>query len=130
MTFAKWLKRKRGTKKRDKVKTLEDVEAILDYLDDAKADIKELHAEFVAFQELEKERVTASEKLVATNLKAQGKVLDTLLERYESFQMDGAINGIRLKMIADEWLRLCKKEGLDTLAKEKKKKDYWTFNWI
>jgi hypothetical protein len=130
MTVRKWFAHKRGTKKRDKVQTLDDVDAILDYLDDAKEDIKELLVEFRAFQELEKERVTASKKLVSTNLKAQGKVLDTLLERYESYQMDSAINGIRLKMIADEWVRVCKKEGLHTITKEKKKKQFWQFNWI
>ena len=129
MTFQTWLKARRGTKKRDKVDILKDTSAIQEFMSDIKIDIAYLHEKLFKLEELEKERQTASSTLTETNLKAQGNILDDLLKRYESFNTDTSINGIRLKMIADEWLKLAKKEGLAQLAKEKKKKEYWSFDW-
>lgn len=129
MTFASWLKKKRGIKRRDKVDILKDTSAIIEFLDDVKLDIKDLQEQFRKLDELEKERQTASSHLSKTNLHTQGELIDTILLRYESFHTDTAINSIRLKMIADEWMRLAKKEDLQDFVKEKKKKDHWSFNW-
>tara|TARA_Y100000310_G_C20365942_1_gene661188 strand:- start:8 stop:397 length:390 start_codon:yes stop_codon:yes gene_type:complete len=129
MTFTSWLKARRGIKKRDKVDVLKDTSAIIEFLGDAKVDIKDLQEQFDKLEGLEKERQTASSHLSKTNLHTQADLIDTLLLRYESFHTDTAINYIRLKMIADEWMRLAKKEDLQDLVKEKKKKSHWSFDW-
>jgi hypothetical protein len=78
---------------------------------------------------LEKEREVARPGIVHINLETQAEVLDKLLQRYEFFQNDADINGLRLRQIAQHFLNLAQKEGLKDLVKEKKRDLKWRFGW-
>ena len=115
--------------KEQSIDVLKDIQAIQECLremsDDAKPLLKDLHK----LEELEKERQVGRESILPINLEAQAKLLDTILQRYEFFQNDVDINGIRVKEIARNLLKEAKKAGLKDLVQEKKKEMKWQFDW-
>ena len=106
-----------------------DIDAIIECLQGLKDDVKKLLPELEKLQELEKERQVANEGLIQVNLKTQGKVLDTILQQYEFFENDIDINGLRLKQIAEQFLKHAEKAGLKDLVKEKKQHPQWKMWW-
>ncbi|MBS3120800.1 hypothetical protein J4420_03725 [Candidatus Woesearchaeota archaeon] len=113
--------------KREEV--LKDIETIAEFLQDTKDDVKQLKPLLEKLEELEKERQVASSGLLHVNLEAQAEVLDKLLQRYEFFQNDADVNGMRVKRIAQEWLKHAQKAGLKDLVQKKKKDLKWHFDW-
>lgn len=112
-----------------KVDVLKDIQAIQDSLKEAPRESKALLPELQKLEELERERQVARESVIPVNLEAQARILDTLLQRYEYYQNDVDINGIRVKLIAHEFLKKAKLAGLKELVKEKKKDMKWQFDW-
>ena len=109
---------------------LHDMEAISDFLHDSKDDIKGILAEIEKLEELEREhRVMDKDSLIGVNLKTQARIIEKLLEKYEFFQEDADINGLRVRRIAQQFLDTAEKAGLKELVKEKKKDLRWTFKW-
>ncbi|MBI2668336.1 hypothetical protein HYX14_00690 [Candidatus Woesearchaeota archaeon] len=119
------------TKKAPKpVDVLKDLQAISEFLKEIKDDTKLILPELKKLEELEKERKVASDKgVLLVNLQTQAELLDRLLERYQFFQDDVDINGIRVKNIAAELLKNADQAGLKDLVKEKQKDLNWKFEW-
>ena len=106
-----------------------DIEAIQECLKDVTEEVRSLLPLLEELEELEKERQVAKAGVIKINLETQAKILDSILEKYEFFQNDVDINGLRVKKIAKQVLKEAKKEGLKELVEEKEKKMHWTFDW-
>jgi len=78
-------------------------------------------------EELEKERQVARSGIIQINLETQEENFEKILERYEFLENDVGINGLRLRMIAKEWLKHAQKAGLKDLVKEKKQSVRWKY---
>ena len=125
----KWWKALFDKKENKKIDSLKDIEAIKEGILDLKDEVKYLLPELEKLEELEKEREVARAGIIKINLNTQAEVLDKLLERYQFFQNDIDINGIRLKAIATNFLKHAKKAGLNDLVSEKKQDVKWKFYW-
>jgi hypothetical protein len=126
----KWWKKAFSKKElRLKEEILKDLEAMEEFLDDVDKDAQEIKKLLLSLEELEKERKIAKESIIAVNLESQAKVLDTLIERYEFFQNDVDINGLRIKKIASMFLKNAEKAGMKDLVKSKNQDMRWRFLW-
>lgn len=122
----KWWRRLFAKKEQSsKREILTDVKAIQEFLKGCPTDTRKLLSLVTELQELVKEFQVAEYQLKATNLAAQAKVMDTLLEQYEFFQNDVDIAGIRLLQIASQTLKEAEKAGLPDLVREKRKHPSW-----
>lgn len=111
------------------IDSIKDIDAIIEFLKDLNNDTKLLTKNLEKLRELEKERLVARPGILHINIETQSKILDELLERYEFFENDTSINGIRLKHITNELLQHAKKIGLTDLIKTKKNDPRWQFQW-
>lgn len=126
----RWWKRLfRRKEDSEKTDPLKDTKAILDFLAEANTDISTLTSHLQQLQELEKEFSVASKELQKANLETQADILDKILQRYQFFQTDVDINGLRVKKIATEFLRTAKETGLKELVDEKKQDARWSLFW-
>jgi len=112
-----------------KVDVLSDIEGVMEFLSEIQHDTKELLVKLKGLKELEKEYHVASSGIVQVNLQTQAKLLDHLLERYEFFQDDADVNGLRIKMVATEFLKRATKAGMTDLVKQKGKDKRWMMLW-
>lgn len=112
-----------------KVDVLSDIEAITEFLSEVQADTKELLSQLKKLKELEKEYGVASSGILYVNLETQAKLLDKLMERYGFFQSDVDVNGLRVKMIAAEFLKRAKAAGMTDLVRQKEKDKRWMMLW-
>jgi hypothetical protein len=112
-----------------KVDTVKDIEAIIEFLNVVKFEAKEILPELSKLKELEKEREVARSGIRQINLETQAKILDKVIEKYEFFQNDVDINGLRVKIIARQFLKNAEKEGMKDLIREKNKNSKWKFLW-
>ena len=124
-----WWKRIFTPRKERHVDVVNDIEAIQECLKDVTEEVRSLLPLLEELEELEKERQVAKAGVIKINLETQAKILDSILEKYEFFQNDVDINGLRVKKIAKQVLKEAKKEGLKELVEEKEKKMHWTFDW-
>ncbi|MBU0470504.1 MAG: hypothetical protein KKA62_00135 [Nanoarchaeota archaeon] len=125
-----WWKKLFGkTEKIKKIDILENINSVKDYLSDSSNDVKILLKELDKLKELEKEYEVAKSGIIQINLETQSKILDRILERYEFYQNDADINGIRIKQLATTFLERAEKNGLKDLVKQKKKDNGWLLNW-
>jgi len=130
MAKKSWWRKHFGRKDhKQKVDIVKDLDAIIEYLQEVNYDVKNILPELKKLMELEKERKVASSEVTHINLDTQASVIDGLLEKYEFFQNDVDINGLRLKAIANQFLRNAKKHGMTDLVKEKKEDKRWKFFW-
>jgi hypothetical protein len=111
------------------VDVLADIEAVTEFLNEAQGDVKELLYQLKKLKELEKEYEVASSGIVHVNLETQGKILDQLLERYSFFQNDVDVNGLRVKMMAAEFLKRAGRAGMADLVRQKERDKKWTMLW-
>lgn len=118
--------KKKTAKKED---VLSDIEAITEFLSEVQADTKELSSQLKKLKELEQEYHVATSGIVHVNLETQAKLLDKLLERYGFFQSDADVNGLRVKMIAAEFLKRAKAAGMTDLVRQKEKDQRWKMLW-
>ena len=126
----KWWKKIFGGKKiTSKVKPLEDINAIEDFISEIGSDVKEIQKDLKKLEELEKEYKVAKSGIIQVNLETQSEVIEKLMERYQFLQNDMDINGLRVKGIAEEFLRRAHKAGMRDLVSEKKKSDKWRLLW-
>ncbi len=126
-----WWQRKFGWEPKTdrKIDIVKDVEAIKDFLSEIPFDVKSLLPELEKLEELEKEREVANSGIIQINLETQADVLDKLLERYQFLQDDVDINGLRLKAIANQFLKNAKAAGMKDLVDEKQRDRKWKFFW-
>jgi len=102
-----------------------DIQAVQEFVDELPHDVKELKPLLNQLEELKKEHLIAKTSLVKVNLETQLSIVEKILERYEYFQNDADINGIRLRRLAQHLLKEAQKEGLNDLIKEKKLDQRW-----
>src|SRR3989344_3788106 len=108
-----WWQKLFGRKKsRPAANVLQDIRAMREGLQGLQADVTPLLKELQKLEELEKEREVATHSVLLVNLEAQAKVLDKLLQRYEFFQNDIDINGLRMKEVGRSLLLHAEKAGL------------------
>jgi hypothetical protein len=124
-----WQKMFKQPVHKKKIDSLANIEAIKECLAEVSEDTAFLKKEFNKLEELEKERGVAHKNILEVNLTTQAKVLEKLIERYEFLANDIDINGLRLKMIATEFLEHAGKAGMKDLVKEKKADSKWRFEW-
>jgi len=130
MTKKSWWQKSFGRKVHtEKIDIVKDLDAIVEYLEEINYDVNSILPELKKLMELEKERKVTDSGITHINLEAQASVFDGLLEKYEFFQNDADINGLRLKAIANQFLRNAKKHGMTELVKEKKADKRWKFFW-
>jgi hypothetical protein len=130
MVKKSWWQRKFGwDPKSEHIDIVKDVEAIKDSLSEVPFDVKALIPELEKLDELERERKVATSGIIHVNLETQADVLDKLLERYQFLQDDVDINGLRLKAIANQFLRNAKSAGMKDLVREKERDRKWKFFW-
>ena len=120
--------RERGIE-HDKIDIVKDTGAIIEFLEEVQSDVNQLLPELKKLDELERERKVATSGILHVNLETQADVLDKLLERYQYFQDDVDINGLRIKAIANQFLKNAKKAGLTDLVHEKNVDKRWKFFW-
>ncbi|MEK6863520.1 MAG: hypothetical protein AABW53_02385 [Nanoarchaeota archaeon] len=126
----KWWNQLLGRRKPEKkVNVSADIDALVEFLADIPYDAKELLAKFKKLQELEKEYEMASSGILHINLETQAKLLDKLLEQYEFFENDVDVNGLRMKLIAREFLKRASKAGMSDLVRQKEKDKRWMMLW-
>jgi len=124
-----WQKHFARDEHQEKIDIVKDLDAIVEHLEEINYDVKSILPELKKLMELEKERKVADSSITHINLETQASILDGLLEKYEFFQNDVDINGLRLKAIANQFLSNAKKHGLTDLVKEKKADQRWKFFW-
>lgn len=114
---------------KSKVEPLKDIESIKEFLSEICNDVKLLQKDLKKLEELEKEYHIAKSGIIQVNLETQAETIEKLMERYQFLQNDMDINGLRVKMIANEFLRRAAKAGMKDLAAEKKKNNKWKILW-
>ncbi len=124
-----WKKRFAKNQVKPNVNSLKDIKAIIDFLENIQDDPKILLQDLKQLEELEKERLVGSENIMQANLKAQLPLFDKIIQRYEFFQNDVDISGIRVKKVAKEFLRNADNSGLHQMVVAKKKDPKWKFHW-
>ena len=109
--------------------SLGNIQAVLDFLDEAHQEVSSLKPLVKQLEELEKERGIATKELIVVNLQTQAEILDQILGKYEFLQNDADINGIRVKRIATAFLNLAKEAELHDLVKKKLEDKKWAEGW-
>ncbi len=125
-----WWKRLFGKEHHEKpVDSLSDIEAVGEFLLGVNNDRAKLLKLLEELEELEKERKVGTSGVIQINLEAQALVLDKLLQTYGDFQNDVDINGLRIKMLARQFLKEAAQAGLKDLVREKKQNRKWKDWW-
>ncbi len=120
--WQKLFKREEGRKKIDLSR---DFDGINDFLADMVRDRQALVVLFEQLKELEEERQVATHVALKVNLQSQVTLLQDILDRYNNFEDDVQINGIRLRIIAAELLKKAEKAGLKDAVKDKRDLPEW-----
>ena len=124
-----WKRLRERRMEQDKVDIVKDLDAVIEFLQEVQSDVNLLLPELKKLEDLEKERKVATSGILHVNLETQADVLEKLLERYQFFQDDVDVSGLRIKAIANQFLKNAKKAGLSDLVKEKKNNKHWKFFW-
>ena len=115
--------------KRKKLDIHNDISAIIDFLENLNLDKDSIIKELKLLTDLETEYGIAKDGIIQVNLQTQAKAIEKLIQDYEYFQNDVDINGLRIKMIAEEFLKRVKKAGMKDMLKEKKESPVWKMQW-
>lgn len=107
-----WWRKKQEVRETD---LLHEIEAIKGFIRDVGIDLKQIFTFLEEFEELEKELTVGRSELAPTALEAQAASIIKLKESYEFFQNDVDVNGQRVKMIYEQFLRNAEKAGLNQL---------------
>ena len=124
-----WQKIFKKEVKKKREDALSSIAAVREFLADVPDQLKAMKPLFFQLEELEKERLVAKPSIVKLNLEAQSDVFEKLLDRYEFFQDDVDINGLRIKQLSRDFLEHAKKAGLKELVQEKLKTQKWKWGW-
>lgn len=107
-----------------------DIDAIVIYLKDVHYDVDELVKMLTRLQKLRNEaQLLVDIALIKENLRKQIELYDRLLLRYEYYDQDAEINGIRIKNIAAQYRDEAQKHKLYDLVEKMKKESRWYFDW-
>ena len=114
-----WWKKKPEVKEID---ALHELEAVKEFIRDISIDLKQIVTSLGEFEELEKELRVAKGDLTATAIEAQAAAIIKLKESYEFLQNDIDVNGQRIKMIYEQFIRNAERAGLNNLVDKIKEK--------
>ncbi len=107
-----------------------DVTAVMMFLDEVHFDIEELQKLFKQLRELRKDAVVLNDAEVKReNVRKQMEMYDLILLKYQYLATDTAVNGIRVKNIAQSYMDEADRQKLFVLLDRVKKEDRWTFDW-
>ncbi|HLC81765.1 MAG TPA: hypothetical protein VJH68_03840 [Candidatus Nanoarchaeia archaeon] len=123
----KWWKKLFPPAARKKINSGKNIQAVLEFLQEIKADAGILSNDLKQLSELEQERQVASSGIAHININTQAALLEKIIERFEFLESDAAINGIRVKHIAETLLEEARRRGMADLAAQKQKK--WRLDW-
>ena len=123
----KWWRNIFKASPRKKLDSEKDIQAVIEFLEEVKYDVNNLLPQLKQLWELEKERKVASSGIVHVNIDTQVKILDQVLERFEFFQSDVAITGIRVKHISENLVQEARRQGMKDLAIQKENDPRWKF---
>jgi len=118
-----WKKLKIVKEEVEEVKVKNDLGAVISFLKEM--DVHRLVNKLEKMKEIVKEERVVGEELKSENLVKQIKLFDEVLHRYDFFENDVDINGLRLKKIGKELLRKAETRRMKELVKEKKKDMKW-----
>ena len=124
-----WQKIFKKEVKKKREDALSSITAVREFLAEVPDQLKAMKPLLLQLEELEKERLVAKPGIVKLNLEAQSQVFEKLLDRYEFFQDDVDINGLRVKQLSRDFLEHAKKAGLKELVQEKLKTQKWKWGW-
>ena len=100
------------------------------FLDEVHFDIEELQKLFKQLRELRKDAVVLNDAEVKReNVRKQMEMYDLILLKYQYLATDTAVNGIRVKNIAQSYMDEADRQKLFVLLDRVKKEDRWTFDW-
>ncbi len=120
-----------GFKKRvEQVDVDKDIEGIVMYLKDVHYDVDELLNLFSRLVKYRKEgKLLTDEDARKENVRRQIELFDKLLLRYEEYDEDAIVNGIRVKNIAGEYVKEAKKHRFYAALDKMRKENRWNFDW-
>ena len=129
LTEKKWWRKLVKPEPEPKVDVTKDLAAVLEFLQDLSKAPKNLLVELKKLQDLEAESHVAKSGLLQVNLETQAKILEKIIDSYESLQNDTDINGIRVKRIVAQFLQKAQRAGLKELVEKKKQDKKWQCQW-
>ncbi len=129
LTEKKWWRKLVKPEPEPKVDVTKDLAAVLEFLQDLSKAPKNLIVELKKLQDLEAESHVAKSGLLQVNLETQAKILERIIDAYESLQNDTDINGIRVKRIVAQFLQKAQRAGLKELVEKKKQDKRWECQW-
>lgn len=113
----------------EKFDALNNIQSVSEFLEELGPTLEQLKEDLDKLEELEKEREVGTSGILQINLETQAQLMDKILEKYQIFQDDADINGIRIKQIARNLLEKAEEIGMKDLVKERKKNFSWKFAW-
>ncbi len=129
LTEQKWWRKLVKPEPEPKVDVTKDLAAVLEFLQDLSKAPKNLLTDLKKLQDLEAESHVAKSGLLQVNLESQAKILERIIDAYESLQNDTDINGIRVKRIVAQFLQKAQRAGLKDLVEKKKQDKKWECQW-
>lgn len=107
-----------------------DMQAIENFLDEVSFHVRDLSHTLADLRKLSGEASLLTDpKALKVNMSKQISLFDHLLVRYQFYQQDTDINGIRVKRIARHYKEKAKDYKLYSLLEMMKKEDRWFFDW-
>ncbi len=125
----KWWRKLVKAEPEPKVDVSKDITAVLEFLQDLSKAPKSLLADMKRLQDLDAESHVAKSGLLQVNLETQAKILEKIIDGYESLQNDTDINGIRVKRVVAQFLQKAQHAGLKDLVEKKKQDKKWQCQW-
>lgn len=118
-----------GPEKKTPFQTDKDLKAVKDFIVELDDQKDQLLKYVKLLKKLRHEHKMLSDKEAKTkNLKKQIILFHKFLPKYRFFKEDTDVNAIRIKKIAQHYLKLAKKKKFKIYEKIKNN-DNWTFNW-
>lgn len=107
-----------------------DIKAILSYLKDVHYDVEKLQMMLMKLRKLRLEaKMLTDDEARKESVRKQIELYDELLLRYEYYDNDADINGIRVKNIAKYYFEEARKYKFYDLIEKIKKEARWFFDW-
>ncbi|MFH1682247.1 MAG: hypothetical protein ABIA37_00470 [Candidatus Woesearchaeota archaeon] len=109
--------------KKKTVPIKEELAAVISFLKET--ELRMMITELEKMRELAEEEGLVDGELIEKNLKEQIHLFDQIIQKYDFFQNDVDINGLRMKKIAVELLKRAEHHKMKELVEEKKKDLNW-----
>jgi len=98
-----WWEKLRKKSSTQKIDILHDIEAIKEFLGDVNLDSKRLLKQLDLIEEFEKERKVGRKEIKKIASQTEEKTLTEFSKQYGFFQNDVILNGVRVRMIKEQF---------------------------